>query len=70
MASAVCDSLIDKKKLEIADYINFLSAGSSMYSLDLLKLLNINLINTDVMQSGFNVMAEDIEELKKVLYNK
>lgn len=70
MASAVCDSLINNGNVEICDYINFLSAGSSMYSLDLLKLLNIDLINTDVMQSGFNVMAEDIEELKKVLYNK
>lgn len=68
MASVVVDSLVDKKSLSKEDYIKFLSAGSSQYSLDLLKILNIDLINTNIIESGFNVMAEDIKELQKVLY--
>lgn len=67
MASVVVDSLVDKKSLSKEDYIKFLSAGSSQYSLDLLKILNIDLINTDIIEAGFNVMAEDIKELQKVL---
>ena len=67
MASVVVDSLVDKKSLSKEDYIKFLSAGSSQYSLDLLKILNIDLINTNIIESGFNVMAEDIKELQKVL---
>lgn len=66
IASAVVDSLIDKKTLSSKEYIKFLSSGSSLYSLDLLKILNIDLINTDIIESGFNVMSEDIEELRKV----
>ena len=67
MASVVVDSLVDKKTLSKEDYIKFLSAGSSRYSLDLLKILNIDLVNTNIIESGFNVMAEDIKKLQEVL---
>ena len=67
MASVFVDSLVDKKSLSKDEYIKFLSAGSSQYSLDLLKMLNIDLINTDIIEAGFNVMSKDIEELYKVL---
>lgn len=67
MASVVVDSLVDKKSLSKEEYINFLSAGSNQYSLDLLKILNIDLVNTNIIESGFNVMAKDIKELQKVL---
>ena len=66
MASIVVDSLVDKNSLSKEDYIKFLSAGSSQYPLDLLKILNIDLVNTNIIESGFNVMAEDIKELQKV----
>lgn len=67
IASVVVDSLIDKKTLSKEDYIKFLSSGSNQYSLELLKILNIDLINTDIIESGFNVMSEDIKELQKVI---
>ncbi len=67
IASTVVDSLIDKNTLSKEDYIKFLEAGSSQYSLDLLKTLNIDLINTDVIEFGFNVMKKDIGELQKIL---
>ncbi len=67
MASVVVDSLVDKKSLSKEEYIKFLSAGSSQYSLDLLKILNIDLVNTNIIESGFNGMAKDIKELQKVL---
>ncbi len=67
IASTVVDSLIDKNTLSKEDYIKFLEAGSSQYSLDLLKTLNIDLINTDVIEFGFNVIKKDIRELQKIL---
>lgn len=67
MASIVVDSLVNKKTLSKEDYIKFLSSGSSQYSLELLKILNIDLLNSNIIESGFNVMAEDIKELQKVL---
>lgn len=68
IASVIVDSLVDKKTLLEEDYIKFLSAGSSKYSLDLLKMINIDLIDTDIIEAGFNVMAEFIEELNKALF--
>lgn len=70
MASVVVNSLIDEKNLSNEDYIKFLSVGSSQYSLDLLKILNIDLVNTNIIESGFNVMEKDIKELQKVLSQK
>ena len=67
MASIVVDSLVNKKTLSKEDYIKFLSSGSSQYSLDLLKILNIDLLNSNIIEYGFNIMAEDIKELQKVL---
>lgn len=67
MASIVTDSLVNKKSLSKEDYIRFLSSGSSQYSLDLLKILNIDLLNSNIIEPGFNVMAEDINELQKIL---
>lgn len=68
IASVVVDSLIDKKTLTKEDYIKFLSSGSSQYSLDLLKMLNIDLLNTNIIESGFNVMSQDMKKLEKVLF--
>ena len=67
IASVVVDSLLYKKSLSRKEYIAFLSAGSSQYSLDLLKMLNMDLVNTDIIESGFNIMAKDLFELQKVL---
>ena len=67
MASVVVDSLVDRKTLSKEDYIKFLSAGSSQYSLDLLKIIHIDLINNNVIESGFNVMEKDINKLQEVL---
>ena len=67
IASSIVDSLVDKKTLTKELYIQFLSSGSSQYSLDLLKILNIDLINTDIIETGFNLMSSDIHALHNVL---
>ena len=67
IASVIVDTLVDKKELLVEDYIKFLSSGSSQYSLDLLKILNIDLINTDIIEFGFNEMIKDIDSLQKLM---
>lgn len=66
MASVVVD-LILNKKLSTKDYIKFLSLGSSLYSLDLLKTIGIDLSNENIINNGFKVMEEDIEKLKNLI---
>lgn len=67
IASNVVNSLLNDKSLTVNEYINFLSSGSCMYSLELLKLLNIDLTNTKAFSNGLNVLSNDISEFKKVL---
>lgn len=67
MASSIVDSLIDKKILPIKSYIEFLSLGSSKYSLNLLKTININLINSNIIENGFNILSNDIDKLCAIL---
>lgn len=70
IASVVVDSLLDKKTLLKEKYIKFLSSGSSMYSLELLKILNVDLTNLNIIENGFNVMKDDIEKLEELLSKK
>ena len=65
IASNVVNALTIEHTLTNEKYIKFLEAGSSLYSLELLNLLNIDLTNSDVINDGFKVLRKDINELKK-----
>lgn len=65
IASNVVNALTIEHTLTNEKYIKFLEAGSSLYSLELLNLLNIDLTNSDVINDGFNVLKKDIKSWKK-----
>ena len=67
MASIAVNSLLDENTLSKEQYIKFLSSGSSLYSLELLKMLNIDLTNPSIIDNGFKVLEVDIEKLGNVL---
>lgn len=67
IASVVVNSLLDDKSLSKEQYLKFLSSGSSLYSLDLLKMLNIDLTNSNIINNGFKIMENDLEKLVKIL---
>ena len=67
MASVVINSLLIDKTLTKEQYLKFLASGSSLYSLDLLKILNIDLTNSNIIEEGFKVLENDINKLAKIL---
>lgn len=67
IASSVVNSLLNEKTLSLDKYLEFLSKGSSEYPLDLLRCLNIDLTNVDIINKGLNILSDDIDELEKVL---
>lgn len=67
MASIVVNNLVNDKTLTKKQYLKFLAAGSSNYSLDLLKLLDIDLTNSNTINNGFKVLENDINELESLL---
>ena len=70
MASSIVDSLFSAKSLTTKDYLNFLSLGSSDDSLTLLKKINIDLLDKQVLQKGLNVMKDDVMLLQLLLKEK
>ena len=70
IASVVVNSLVDEKNITQNQYLEFLSSGSKLYSLDLLKMINVDLTDLDVINDGFKVLEKDIAELEKVLVMK
>ena len=66
IASNVVNALTIEHTFTSEKYIKFLEAGSSLYSLELLNLLNIDLTNSDVINDGFKVLRKDINELEKI----
>ena len=66
LISSLIVDLITTNKLSTDKYIEFLSSGSSNYSLVLLKILNIDLTNSLILQNGFNVVTNDINTLIKL----
>ena len=68
IAGNVVNLLVDKKILTQEKYLEFLSMGSSEYSLDLLNNIGIDLTNSKVIDESFSVLKKDIENFKKLIY--
>ena len=64
IASTLVKHLLIDKTLTQEKYIEFLSLGCCNYSLELLKIIDINLDN---LSDGFEVLEHDIKKLDKVL---
>lgn len=66
IASIVVHNLVDEQVIGMEQYLDFLSSGSSMYPLELLQKLKIDLTNPTIMEYGFTIVENDIKELKKL----
>ena len=66
MASIVANNILNNT-LSADDYIKFLQSGSSMYSLDLLKTINIDLSDLNIIKTGFTGLEKDINEIETIL---
>ena len=66
MASAVVHAYVDQKSLKEEDYIHFLSAGSSKYSSELLKMIQIDWDQPENIDRGFKILKQAVHEFEKV----
>ena len=66
MASAVVHAYVDQKSLKEEDYIHFLSAGSSKYSSELLKMIQIDWDQPENIDRGFEILKQAVHEFEKV----
>lgn len=66
IASTVLEGL-DEGTIAPKKYIEFLSRGSSMYSLDLLKKLGVDIQDDKVITEGFKILEKDVAELEDIM---
>ncbi len=67
LIASVVVNFLETEKYFREKYLNFLSLGSSMYSLELLKTLDVDFKNLEILNNGFLVLKEDIEKLEQEL---
>ena len=67
MASTVVNAIFYDNTLTKREYINFLSSGSSNYSLELTKLLHIDFSNSKIIDQGFQILQKDIVLLSQLI---
>ena len=67
MASTVVNSIFYDNTLTKEEYMNFLSSGSSNYSLELIKLLHIDFSDSKIIDQGFQILQKDIDLLFQLI---
>ena len=65
IASSIADELLKGNSAMKEAYLNFLSAGSSLNPMDMLKLLGIDLKSS--LENGFHMLEDNINKLEELL---
>jgi oligoendopeptidase F len=65
-ANALVDRVLTRGEKAAKDYLDFLKAGDSLYSLDALKKAGVDLTNPEPVKIAFKVLAETVDRLEKI----
>jgi oligoendopeptidase F len=66
-ANALAQRILAGTPHAAEDYVRFLSAGNSVYSLDALKIAGVDLTKPEPVLAGFEVLAEMVDRLEKLV---
>lgn len=67
VATRIVSDMLNKKENAKENYLEFLKSGGSNYPLEILKKVNIDIINDDTIESAMKVFNDTLEEFIKVL---
>ena len=66
-ANALAQRVLSKTPQAAEDYLRFLKAGNSVYSLDALKIAGVDLTKPEPVEAGFAVLADMVDRLEKLV---
>ncbi|CAG0926589.1 oligoendopeptidase F [Thermoflexales bacterium] len=66
-ANALAQRVLAGKPHAAEDYLRFLKAGNSVYSLDALKIAGVDLTKPEPVEAGFAVLTEMVDRLEKLV---
>ena len=62
-AHALADQIVAGSQEAVENYLNFLKAGSSLYSMDLFKLAGVDMTKPTAVEKSFGVLADLVDRL-------
>ena len=65
-ANALVDRVLTDGDTAANEYLEFLKAGDSLYSLDVLKKAGVDLTNPEPVKTAFKVLADTVDRLEKL----
>lgn len=68
LSASIIVKYLENGSISRDGYLNFLSFGSSKYSLELLNSLEVDLCNDKVIVDGFKILEEDIDNFYKIAF--
>jgi oligoendopeptidase F len=66
-ATALCKQILEEGEPAVKRYIDFLSAGSSDYPIEVLKKAGVDMTSTDPIKNACRVFEEKLNELEQLL---
>ncbi|NTU62494.1 MAG: oligoendopeptidase F [Chloroflexi bacterium] len=66
-ANALAQRMLSGAPGAVEDYLRFLKAGNSVYSLDALKIAGVDLTKPEPVEAGFAVLADMVDRLEKLV---
>jgi oligoendopeptidase F len=66
-ANALAQRILAGTPHAAEDYLRFLKAGNSVYSLDALKIAGVDLTKPEPVEAGFAVLADMVDRLEKLV---
>ena len=66
-ANALAQRILAGTPQAAEDYLRFLKAGNSVYSLDALKIAGVDLTKPEPVEAGFAVLADMVDRLEKLV---
>jgi oligoendopeptidase F len=66
-AHALCFKILEGKEGAVDNYLKFLSLGNSVYPLEALAIGGVDMLSTEPVEAGFNVLEQLINRLESLI---
>ena len=66
VACKIVSDILEEKEGALDNYMKFLSSGGSNFPLEILKKVNIDIVNDDTIDKALDMFRDTLEEFKKI----
>lgn len=67
VASRIVSDILEEKEGALENYMKFLSSGGSDFPLEILKKVNIDIVNDDTIDKALDMFRETLQEFKEII---